>query len=154
MGAVALLGGGEGRKCYRYCDFGGGLDGGPARFGGRTYKEAERRWPHLGAFRELAEEFLGLHGDEARSCARRIWQLSSDRLIGGGPVQHGSHLLFLVPAETILNAIATGPVALPKAPCKYWTGSHGSCRRGDHCKFAHGKLGLAEPDLDGIDALA
>merc|ERR1711871_1369089 len=150
---VALLGGGAGRVCYRYCDFGGGLDGGSARFGGPAHKKTERRWPHMGAFRELAEEFFGLHGDEARALAAKIWQASSTRLIGGEPVQHGSHLLFLLPAETVLDAIQGGFCSDCRLPCKYWTGAEGSCRKGDFCRFRHGDVRLTSGH-EGIDALA
>lgn len=152
---VALLGGGVGRDGYRYCDFGGGLDGGSARFGGKEHKAAERRWPHLGAFRELAEELFGLHGDEARSCAERIWQVSKDCLVGGRPVDHGSHLIFMVPAKAVFDAVAAAMISMVKDPCKYWNGSPGSCRKGARCKFSHGESEKPHSGNDvGIDAVA
>jgi broad specificity phosphatase PhoE len=102
---AALLGGANGRHGYRYCDFGGGLDGGSVRFGGHSLRNAERKWPHLGAFRELAEEFAGLHGHRARDLGREMWNASKGNLIGGSPVAHGKHLVFIVPAEAILDCV-------------------------------------------------
>jgi len=103
---AVLLGGGPGRNCYRFCDFGGGLDGGPRRFGGRSHAAEERKNPALGAFRELAEEFLGLHGDQARSVASAMWQNAEPSLVGLRPVLHRRrHLIFLCPAETLLPVL-------------------------------------------------
>ena len=81
---AVLLGGGEGRHgSYRYSDFGGGLDGGSKRHGG-TYSRSkeEKDYPHLGAFRELAEEFFGLKGDRARE--RAVAADDGGRGVAGG----------------------------------------------------------------------
>eukprot|EP00927_Polykrikos_kofoidii_P041283 TRINITY_DN35207_c0_g1_i1.p1 TRINITY_DN35207_c0_g1~~TRINITY_DN35207_c0_g1_i1.p1 ORF type:complete len:572 (+),score=85.34 TRINITY_DN35207_c0_g1_i1:51-1766(+) len=152
--AVALLGGCHGRVAYRYCDFGGGLDGGSARFGGQKNKAMERRHPHLGAFRELAEEFLGLHGDEARAMAAKVWDVATNRLVGGHPVQHNQHLVFVLPAEVLLEVLAAKPIK--RSLCKYWTGVVGSCRHGDDCYWRHDQAATPDPTTEGrigVDAL-
>jgi len=103
-GAPAVLLGGATGRCpsYRYCDFGGGLDGGPWRHGGRAHSAAEKAEPHRGAFRELAEEFLGLHGDDARRQAEVLWRVASGALIGGAPVHYKHHLMYIVTAESLI----------------------------------------------------
>eukprot|EP00928_Gymnodinium_smaydae_P049535 TRINITY_DN33258_c0_g1_i1.p1 TRINITY_DN33258_c0_g1~~TRINITY_DN33258_c0_g1_i1.p1 ORF type:complete len:613 (+),score=68.98 TRINITY_DN33258_c0_g1_i1:34-1872(+) len=100
--AVALLGGGMGRSGFRFCDFGGGLDGGPWRYGGRRHATAERDQPALGAFRELAEELLGLHGDEAREMAGALWR--GAEVVGSQPVIYRRHLIYVCTAESLLPA--------------------------------------------------
>jgi len=147
---VALLGGYAGKDGYRYSDFGGGLDGGSRRYGGRAHREEERRHPHLGAFRELAEELLGLHGDEARSMAGRIWEAAKSELVGGSPIAHRRHLLYVIPAWAIVKAtnkrsyrgnVDAGSHA-EAPPCKYFRG--GFCKYAAECRYAHAAPAEAE----------
>jgi len=100
---VVLLGGGMGRDQYRFCDFGGGLDGGPRRYGGKQHAAQEREKPELGAFRELAEELLGLHGDAARQVSAAWCQKA--QLIGDRPVVHRRHLIFVCLAEPLAEVL-------------------------------------------------
>lgn len=105
---AVLLGGGEGRHgSYRYSDFGGGLDGGSKRHGG-TYSRSkeEKDYPHLGAFRELAEEFFGLKGDRARDFAARVWDCGCSAAVELVPLR--GHLCFVLPIKALTEAMGEG----------------------------------------------
>lgn len=112
---VALLGGGMGRNEFRLCDFGGGLDGGPSRHGGARHASAERSRPELGAFRELAEELFGLHGDDARDLAATLWQKAANELVGARPIPHKRHLVYVCTAESLITSMEEHP-ASPSLP--------------------------------------
>eukprot|EP00406_Dinophysis_acuminata_P005091 CAMPEP_0179216354 /NCGR_PEP_ID=MMETSP0797-20121207/3334_1 /TAXON_ID=47934 /ORGANISM="Dinophysis acuminata, Strain DAEP01" /LENGTH=707 /DNA_ID=CAMNT_0020922507 /DNA_START=83 /DNA_END=2202 /DNA_ORIENTATION=+ len=109
--AAVLLGGRlyTGREAYEFTDFGGSLDA------------SDRGELHLAAFREFAEEYLGLseegcvpHGmracrkcqESARSLARELWDAARDSIVGGGPVvRTGYYAAFVVPAEAVVPVL-------------------------------------------------
>eukprot|EP00929_Paragymnodinium_shiwhaense_P043587 TRINITY_DN22408_c0_g1_i1.p1 TRINITY_DN22408_c0_g1~~TRINITY_DN22408_c0_g1_i1.p1 ORF type:complete len:227 (-),score=31.44 TRINITY_DN22408_c0_g1_i1:272-952(-) len=65
----------------------------------------ERSQPERGAFRELAEELFGMHGDEARSAAGVLWASCRSQLVGGKPLRHRNHLIFICPADCVVAAM-------------------------------------------------
>jgi len=103
-GAPAVLLGGVKVKrsngSVAFCDFGGGLDGGS---GGRRHAAEERARPALGAFRELVEELLGMHGPTARDVAGKLAQ--GAEVVGGRPIPHRGHLLYVCTAGSILAQV-------------------------------------------------
>jgi len=135
---------------YRYADFGGLLDGGAGAT--KEAAEEEKRNPHQGAFRELAEELFGLQGDEAKTLAASLWERASANLqVGGVPVVLGTHLMFVVPAWVILvtwrSASQTNKPLAASPSCSYYSGGMPcSCKTGNVCPYKH--------ELTGIDLLA
>ena len=93
---AVLLGVGKGLHHKLRCsDFGGAMEHGEE--------------PHICAFRELAEELLGLDGPQAATVATDLWEASRQHLLGGAPVTHpqrnSTHLVYIVPAEALSRVV-------------------------------------------------
>jgi len=92
-GAVpaALLGGRfyTGRQVYVYTDFGGGVD--------------KDETTQQGAFREFAEELLGQNEEDAKATAHKL--CSKAALVGGRSFEHKGYAMFIVFADTIVEAL-------------------------------------------------
>lgn len=92
---VALLGGRfyTGKQVYVYTDFGGGVN----------RKQGEK--PQEGAFREFAEELLGQSEEDASVTACKLCAATTSALVGGRPFIHKGYVMFVVPAEAIMEAL-------------------------------------------------
>jgi len=96
-GIPAVLLGGRfytSRRVYEFTDFGGGLD------------VHEHGQPQIGAFREFAEELLGLSEDDAETMAATLWNDLRESLVGGSPLLHKkSYAMFIVPADALVATL-------------------------------------------------
>jgi len=77
-----------------YTDFGGGRDW------------ANGEAPMQAAFREFAEELLGLEkAEEARDVAAKLCTAAVSDLVGGRPFVHKGYVMFIVRAEVVFEAL-------------------------------------------------
>eukprot|EP00930_Biecheleria_cincta_P037426 TRINITY_DN25686_c0_g2_i1.p1 TRINITY_DN25686_c0_g2~~TRINITY_DN25686_c0_g2_i1.p1 ORF type:complete len:678 (-),score=113.20 TRINITY_DN25686_c0_g2_i1:105-2138(-) len=96
-GMPAIVLGGRwytGKKTYAYTDFGGGVD--------------KEETPQRGAMREFVEELLGFQETEADEMVTRLCEDTVSELVGGRPFVSNGHVIFVVSAEAVLEALPQG----------------------------------------------
>lgn len=83
------------KRVYAFSEFGGALD------------KEELGQPHIGAFRQFIEEFLGLEKNDALTAALALWETAKHSLVGGAPLLHKkNYAMFLVPAEVVVGCFS------------------------------------------------
>jgi hypothetical protein len=100
---AALLAGCVDQKgLYCFGDFGANINW------GEDGKHLKR--PHGCAFLSLSKELFRLEGEAAIQFAEQVWTAARHSLIGNAPVVHGSHLVFLLPADALDQGMDTGDI--------------------------------------------